>query len=107
MLFFLFSVSYKEEICHNKEPEEKQIIAQVKQVVLQRFTILNWLPKYGKNDAIGDLIAGITVGLTLMPQSIAYASLATLSPQVNISFYVFHFQDITCPYMPLTLNRKT
>jgi hypothetical protein len=31
------------------------------------------------------MTAGITVGLTMMPQSIAYASLAGLSPQVWVS----------------------
>ncbi|XP_025200768.1 sodium-independent sulfate anion transporter-like isoform X2 [Melanaphis sacchari] len=34
--------------------------------------------------AMGDMIAGITIGLTMIPQSIAYASLANLSPQVGL-----------------------
>lgn len=44
--------------------------------------ISNWLSTYNKTDAVSDVIAGITIGLTLMPQSIAYASLANLGPQV-------------------------
>lgn len=44
--------------------------------------ITKWLPKYSSEKAIGDLIAGVTIGLTMIPQSIAYASLANLSPQV-------------------------
>jgi sodium-independent sulfate anion transporter 11 len=33
---------------------------------------------------VADLVAGVTVGLTLIPQAIAYASLAGLDPQVRI-----------------------
>lgn len=33
----------------------------------------------------GDVVAGITVGLTVIPQSIAYAQIAGLSAQVNHS----------------------
>lgn len=44
--------------------------------------IFKWLPKYNQYKAVGDFIAGITIGLTMIPQSIAYASLAGLDPQV-------------------------
>jgi len=33
----------------------------------------------------GDLIAGIAVGLTVVPQSLAYAKIAELPPQVSLS----------------------
>lgn len=35
------------------------------------------------DDLQGDLIAGVTVGLTLIPQAIAYAGIAQLGPQVG------------------------
>ena len=35
------------------------------------------------DDLQGDIIAGVTVGLTLIPQSIAYAGIAQLAPQVR------------------------
>jgi hypothetical protein len=60
----------------------KPISARIKDRIFRHINILNWLPQYTKQDAIGDIIAGTTVGLTMMPQSIAYASLAGLSPQV-------------------------
>lgn len=44
--------------------------------------ILGWLPQYNTEKAITDLVGGITIGLTLIPQSIAYSALAGLSPQV-------------------------
>lgn len=42
--------------------------------------IFTWVPKYKKSDLLYDTVSGVTVALTLMPQSIAYASLAGLDP---------------------------
>lgn len=50
--------------------------------VKKRFPFLTWAPKYNVDDAVGDLVAGITVGLTVVPQSLAYANIAGLPPQV-------------------------
>ncbi|XP_003400635.1 sodium-independent sulfate anion transporter-like [Bombus affinis] len=49
-----------------------------------RIPVLNWLPLYRTKDALGDLVAGFTVGLTLIPQAIAYAGLAGLTPQYGL-----------------------
>lgn len=38
---------------------------------------------YKKLDLLYDAVSGVTVALTLMPQSIAYASLAGLDPLVS------------------------
>ena len=35
-----------------------------KKILYKRVPILNWLPTYNTDDAIGDLVAGFTVGLT-------------------------------------------
>lgn len=51
----------------------------------KRLPITQWLPKYTSEDFVGDLLAGFTVGLMLIPQSISYAALARLPPQVNIT----------------------
>jgi SulP family sulfate permease len=42
--------------------------------------ILEWLPNYNFSLFKGDLIAGITVGIVLIPQGIAYALIAGLPP---------------------------
>jgi SulP family sulfate permease len=42
--------------------------------------ILEWLPGYRKNDLKGDFWAGITVGIMLIPQGMAYAMIAGLPP---------------------------
>lgn len=49
----------------------------------RRIPIVSWLPKYDADQAVSDLIAGVTVGLTVMPQGLAYATLAGLEPQVR------------------------
>lgn len=42
--------------------------------------ILEWLPNYNASLFKGDLVAGITVGIILIPQGIAYALIAGLPP---------------------------
>ncbi|WP_457651609.1 SulP family inorganic anion transporter [Rhodocaloribacter sp.] len=43
-------------------------------------TILQWLPEYRRKDLWGDLAAGLTVGVMLIPQGMAYAILAGMPP---------------------------
>jgi len=42
--------------------------------------ILDWIKSYNSEDAKGDLNAGVTVGIMLIPQGMAYAMLAGLPP---------------------------
>ena len=49
----------------------------------RKLPITHWLPKYNVEYFVSDLIAGITVGLTVIPQGIAYALVAELPPQVS------------------------
>lgn len=44
------------------------------------FPILDWLPNYNSEHLKGDLSAGLTVGVMLIPQGMAYAMLAGLPP---------------------------
>ena len=55
-----------------------------------RLPVLQWLPEYRRSFLVGDLVAGITVALTAIPQSMAYASIAGLTPEVcKITLPVF------------------
>lgn len=76
-----------------------------KKILRKRFPILDWLPKqkyfcgadsvfenensfffflrYTSADAAGDIVAGITVGLTIIPQALAYSGIAGLDPEVS------------------------
>lgn len=47
----------------------------------KRVPVTSWLPRYSGEQALGDLIAGVTVGLTVIPQSLAYSNIAGLPPQ--------------------------
>lgn len=40
--------------------------------------------RYTADDAVGDLVAGVTVGLTVIPQALAYAGIAGLDPAVSL-----------------------
>ncbi|XP_054731285.1 sodium-independent sulfate anion transporter [Anastrepha obliqua] len=46
--------------------------------------IINWLPKYEWKFLIQDFVAGLTVGLTAIPQAIAYGTIAGLNPQYGL-----------------------
>ncbi|CAK1596664.1 unnamed protein product [Parnassius mnemosyne] len=53
-------------------------------VLERRLPVLRWTRSYERTAAVADLVAGITLGLTLVPQSIAYASLADLPVQYGL-----------------------
>jgi sulfate permease, SulP family len=53
---------------------------KIKSILYQYVPILNWLPSYNSNYFKGDLVAGITIGVLLIPQGMAYALLAGLEP---------------------------
>lgn len=44
--------------------------------------ILTWLPKYNLKWLQMDILAGLTVGMTTVPQALAYADVAGLPVQV-------------------------
>ncbi|MCH7411100.1 solute carrier family 26 protein [Belliella sp. DSM 111904] len=48
--------------------------------IKSKVPILAWLPDYKRSDLQGDISAGVTVGIMLIPQGMAYAMLAGLPP---------------------------
>ncbi|CAL8091634.1 unnamed protein product [Orchesella dallaii] len=67
-----------------------------KKYLTKRLPILQWLPRYRKTDVLPDVISGLSVGLTAIPQSIAYANIAGLTPEYGlyssfISCFVYVF----------------
>ena len=50
----------------------------------QHLPIAQWLPGYGVDTLRRDLLAGVVVTLMLIPQSLAYALLAGLPPEVGL-----------------------
>lgn len=49
-----------------------------------RIPVLQWLPNYNTDFLIQDIIAGLTVALTAIPQGIAYAVIAGLPPEYGL-----------------------
>uniref|UniRef100_A0A8C4F8I3 Solute carrier family 26 member 6, like 2 n=1 Tax=Dicentrarchus labrax TaxID=13489 RepID=A0A8C4F8I3_DICLA len=55
--------------------------SRVKHTALSWVPVLGWLPQYSfRENAIGDLISGCSVGIMHLPQGMAYALLASLRP---------------------------
>ncbi|XP_061471784.1 sodium-independent sulfate anion transporter [Rhineura floridana] len=53
-------------------------------IIKKRLPVLRWLPKYSLQWLQLDLIAGLTVGLTVVPQALAYAVVAGLPVQYGL-----------------------
>uniref|UniRef100_A0A1B0GM53 SLC26A/SulP transporter domain-containing protein n=1 Tax=Phlebotomus papatasi TaxID=29031 RepID=A0A1B0GM53_PHLPP len=51
------------------------------QTITNRLPVLQWIPQYKREYFFPDIVAGITVALTAIPQGIAYAVVAGLEPQ--------------------------
>jgi len=48
------------------------------------FPFTHWIHRYNLQWLIGDLVAGLTVGAVVVPQSMAYAKLANLAPEYGL-----------------------
>lgn len=48
------------------------------------FPFLQWITRYNSTWFLGDMIAGITVGAVVVPQSMAYAKLANLPVEFGL-----------------------
>ncbi|XP_001120853.1 sodium-independent sulfate anion transporter isoform X2 [Apis mellifera] len=56
----------------------------LRQLLLRRIPILAWIPQYSSSKLLQDILAGLTVGLTAIPQGIAYAIVAGLPAQYGL-----------------------
>lgn len=64
--------------------KDSSFSARAKKFLRRRVYILTWLPEYDRAKAVRDLIAGITISLTMVPQSLAYANLANVPAQYGL-----------------------
>ncbi|KAF3350199.1 sulfate permease [Verticillium dahliae] len=51
---------------------------------LALFPCVGWVPRYNLRWFMGDVVAGMTVGLVVVPQALAYALLAKLTPEYGL-----------------------
>ncbi|KAM4738329.1 solute carrier family 26 member 6 [Anableps anableps] len=60
-------------------------VPQLKDVLLTWIPVLSWLPKYSfRENIIGDVMSGCSVGIMHLPQGMAYALLASLRPVLGL-----------------------
>lgn len=50
----------------------------------EKFPIIGWLPKYDYRWLINDIIAGLTIGLMLIPQGLSYAKIAKIPVEYGL-----------------------
>lgn len=55
-----------------------------KEKLKRKLPIINWLPKYNLVDLKGDVIAGVSVAFTIIPQALALATLAGLTANYGL-----------------------
>lgn len=54
------------------------------QYLVEKVPVVHWLPKYNIRWLLNDTLAGITVGVLLIPQSLAYAKIATIPGEYGL-----------------------
>lgn len=52
--------------------------------LLEKIPVYRWLPPYSPSWLLNDLVAGLTIGVLLVPQSLAYAKVAGIPGQYGL-----------------------
>lgn len=65
----------------NLSPDPKRDVVRY---VESLFPITGWITRYNLGWLYGDVVAGLTVGIVVVPQSMSYAQIATLPPEYGL-----------------------
>ena len=81
--------NYEEPIVNLKDAYDEKIkpyvrLQSVTDYLLSLFPLLKWIHHYNLSWLYNDVVAGITVGCVLVPQSMSYAQIASLPPQYGL-----------------------
>ncbi|KAI0506472.1 sulfate permease [Xylaria bambusicola] len=63
---------------HYAEVAPKKLPSAAKQYFLDKLPIVQWLPRYSPSWLASDFMAGLTIGVMLIPQGLSYAKIATI-----------------------------
>lgn len=84
-----------------------------KDYFIRKVPFIKWLRRYSPSKFLSDVIAGMTVGLMVVPQALAYAKIAGLPLEVkhsrihlqlhvNVPAHTTHLHTTTCMYVRTT-----
>ncbi|KAI9021652.1 sulfate transporter family-domain-containing protein [Phycomyces nitens] len=75
-----------EPLSHTQEATKivRKIPNATKTYIAGLFPIVQWIHRYNLTWLVSDLIAGITVGIVVVPQGMGYAKIANLPPQYGL-----------------------
>ncbi|KNZ75409.1 putative sulfate permease C3H7.02 [Termitomyces sp. J132] len=73
-------VSVKEWVSDQASSPKQRLV----DYVISLFPVLQWITRYNFQWLTGDLIAGLTVGIVVVPQGMSYATIATLPPEYGL-----------------------
>src|SRR5690348_11512840 len=54
-----------------------------------RVPIVRWLPRYNRHWILGDIVSGLTVGIMVVPQGLAYAKVGSLPMEFGLYTALF------------------
>jgi sodium-independent sulfate anion transporter 11 len=78
-------IDYEPE-SYRKQTQEffHQLPHYIQEYILSLFPVINWIHRYNLQWLLRDIIAGVTVGVVVVPQSMGYAKIAQLPPQYGL-----------------------
>ncbi|KAI8954424.1 sulfate permease [Xylaria longipes] len=63
---------------HYAQIVPEKLPSATKQYLLDKIPIAQWLPRYSPSWFVSDFVAGLTIGVMLIPQGLSYAKIATI-----------------------------
>jgi hypothetical protein len=78
-------IDYEQESYRQQTQEFFQNLPHyITDYIISLFPIATWIHRYNLQWLVRDLIAGATVGVVIVPQSMGYAKIAQLPPQYGL-----------------------
>lgn len=64
----------------------RKLPTYIKSYLCSFFPIVTWIHRYNLTWLLSDIIAGVTVGIVVVPQGMGYAKIAELPPVSRVSY---------------------